>query len=236
MLNAIKAFTTNPEQEDVSLATFLQEVALTTSLEEADQDDADKITLMTVHAAKGLEFKYVYIVGLEEDLFPSSMMLDSTESLEEERRLFYVAITRAQQKVFLSYALSRYRFGRLKQCERSRFVEEIDPNCLQVSKPPLRSARATDHATTHYARRLIDNKRSTQPHKYRQSTPVANHSQPHSPASIKPGVVVEHPKFGTGTVVQLDTVGAMQKAKIDFVNLGEKTLLLNFAKLKVINT
>ena len=236
LLNAIKAFTTNPEQEDVSLATFLQEVALTTSLEEADQDDADKITLMTVHAAKGLEFKYVYIVGLEEDLFPSSMMLDSTESLEEERRLFYVAITRAQQKVFLSYALSRYRFGRLKQCERSRFVEEIDPNCLQVSKPPLRSARATDHATTHYARRLIDNKRSTQPHKYRQSTPVANHSQPHSPASIKPGVVVEHPKFGTGTVVQLDTVGTMQKAKIDFVNLGEKTLLLNFAKLKVINT
>ncbi|MEM7383193.1 MAG: UvrD-helicase domain-containing protein, partial [Bacteroidota bacterium] len=189
LLNGIKAFTTNPEQEDVSLATFLQEVALATSLEEADQDDADKVTLMTAHAAKGLEFKYVYIVGMEEDLFPSAMTLYSTESLEEERRLFYVAITRAQQKVFLAYALSRYRFGRLRQCELSRFVEEIDPAYLQVSNPPSR--HVTDHTTTHYASRLIDSKHSTQQRKYRTPPQVASHSQPNSLASIKPGVVVE---------------------------------------------
>lgn len=234
LLNGIKAFTTNPEQEDVNLATFLQEVALATSLEEAAQDDEDKITLMTVHAAKGLEFKYVYIVGMEEDLFPSAMMLYSRESLEEERRLFYVAITRAQQKVFLSYALSRYRFGRLKQCEMSRFVEEIDPAYLQVSKPP--AYQVTDHTATNYASRLVDSARSAQQHKYGRLPQVASHAQSNSLSSIKPGMLVEHPKFGRGTVVQLDTMGTMQKARIDFVDLGEKILLLSFAKLKIINT
>lgn len=233
LLNGIKAFTTNPEQEDVSLATFLQEVALATSLEETDQDDVDKITLMTIHAAKGLEFKYVYIVGMEEDLFPAAMMLSSREDLEEERRLFYVAVTRAQQKVFLAYALSRYRFGRLKQCEPSRFIEEIDPAYLQVSKPLAH--HATDHTTTrtNYARRLIGSTHSTQPRKYVKPLRVTSHFPSDNLAQIKPGMQVEHPKFGIGTVVQLDTTGPMQKAKIDFADWGEKTLLLSFAKLKI---
>ncbi|MFN5168486.1 MAG: ATP-dependent helicase, partial [Cyclobacteriaceae bacterium] len=132
LLNAIKEFVDNPEREDKSLASFLQEVSLLTGQDEDKDNDPDKVTLMTIHMAKGLEFKHVYIVGLEEDLFPSQLMLSSRAELEEERRLFYVAITRAKKKVFLSYALTRYRFGRLKNCEPSRFLDDIDPGFIKV--------------------------------------------------------------------------------------------------------
>ncbi|MEL7146381.1 MAG: UvrD-helicase domain-containing protein, partial [Bacteroidota bacterium] len=125
LLNAIKEFTVDEEREDRSLGAFLQEVALLADADTKNDDDDDYITLMTIHSAKGLEFKNVFIVGMEEDLFPSQMMLSSRADLEEERRLFYVAITRAEQKLSLSYALNRYRFGRLKNCEPSRFLEEI---------------------------------------------------------------------------------------------------------------
>jgi len=128
LLNAIKEFVDNPDIEDKSLGAFLQEVSLITSVDEDQDEDDDKVTLMTIHMAKGLEFKNVYLVGMEEDLFPSQMMLSSRADLEEERRLFYVAITRAKSKLFLSYANTRYRFGRLKTCEPSRFLEEIEPH------------------------------------------------------------------------------------------------------------
>jgi DNA helicase II / ATP-dependent DNA helicase PcrA len=114
LLNAIKEFTDDPQREDKSLGSFLQEVSLVTGQDEDKDKDPEKVTLMTIHMAKGLEFKYVYICGMEEDLFPSQMMLSSRADLEEERRLFYVAITRAQKRLFFSYALTRYRFGRLK--------------------------------------------------------------------------------------------------------------------------
>jgi DNA helicase-2/ATP-dependent DNA helicase PcrA len=123
LLNAIKEFVDNPENEDKSLSAFLQSVSLLTSAEDDKDTDRDKVTMMTIHMAKGLEFKYVYIVGLEEDLFPSQMMLTSRADLEEERRLFYVAITRAEKKLTLSYAETRYQYGRLKNCEPESLPE-----------------------------------------------------------------------------------------------------------------
>ncbi len=115
LLNAIKEFVDDPERQEKGLGSFLQEVSLITGQDEDKDKDPEKVTLMTIHMAKGLEFRNVYIVGLEEDLFPSQMMLSSRAELEEERRLFYVAITRAQKSLFLSYALTRYRFGRLEE-------------------------------------------------------------------------------------------------------------------------
>src|SRR6188508_2623228 len=133
LLNAIKEFVDDPERQEKGLGAFLQEVSLVTGQDEDKDKDPEKVTLMTIHMAKGLEFRHVYIVGLEEDLFPSQMMLSSRADLEEERRLFYVAITRAQKRLFLSYALTRYRFGRLKNCEPSRFLDDIDPAFIKVS-------------------------------------------------------------------------------------------------------
>ena len=139
LLNAVKEFVDTPDNDDKSLSAFLQSVSLLTTADEKEDDgDNDRITLMTIHAAKGLEFKNVHIVGLEEDLFPSQMMLESRNDLEEERRLFYVAITRAEKRLSISYAETRYHYGRLKMCEPSRFLMEIDQKYLKVSK--LRSA------------------------------------------------------------------------------------------------
>ena len=133
LLNAIKEFVDDQDREDKSLASFLQDVALLTD-EDRNKNNEDAVTLMTIHMAKGLEFPYVYIVGIEEELFPSQMMLSSRADLEEERRLFYVAITRAEKKLHLSYALNRYRYGRLKNCEPSRFLQEIDPNLIHANR------------------------------------------------------------------------------------------------------
>ena len=139
LLNAIKEFVDNPDNEEKSLSAFLQSVSLLTTADEKEDDgDNDKVTLMTIHAAKGLEFKNVHIVGLEEDLFPSQMMLESRSDLEEERRLFYVAITRAEKRLTMSYAETRYHYGRLKMCEPSRFLMEIDQKYMKLAK--LRSA------------------------------------------------------------------------------------------------
>ena len=229
LLNGIKEFTNNAENKEVSLAAFLQEVALLTNADERDQEPTDKITLMTIHAAKGLEFAYVYIVGMEEELFPSQMMLESQTDLEEERRLFYVAVTRAQQKIFLSYALSRYRFGRLKHCEPSRFIAEIDPAYLQPSSQQF--LQTTDHPS--YAHRLVRRiPRNTQQHP-RPTVPADFH--PSDTTHIEVGMEVTHPKFGRGTVRQLDTSGVSRKAKIAFAEFGEKTLLLSFAKLQILD-
>ncbi len=238
LLNAIKEFTVNPEHEDISLATFLQEVALVTNADEVTKDDTDnKITLMTIHAAKGLEFAYVYIVGMEEELFPSQLRLESRADLEEERRLFYVAVTRAQQKVFLAYALSRYRFGRLKQCEPSRFIKEIDPAYLQTSSQYTAYAADTSYDGIGYTNRLVYKTKKTSRHYIPKQvqTPVPDDFQPSDMALLQAGMQVQHAKFGLGTVVQLDTSGDLHKAKIDFTDFGEKTLLLSFAKLRILD-
>ncbi|HEY5749587.1 MAG TPA: UvrD-helicase domain-containing protein [Chryseolinea sp.] len=236
LLNAIKEFVDDPERQDKSLGSFLQEVSLVTGQDEDKDKDPDKVTLMTIHMAKGLEFRNVYIVGLEEDLFPSQMMLSSRAELEEERRLFYVAITRAEKRLFLSYALTRYRFGRLKNCEPSRFLDDVDQSYIKVSSKfgGLESAPPTSQ----YAKTLVNGIKKTI-----ASTPVSKPPSGYKPpadfapsdtSALKEGMKVEHPKFGFGTVLQMDMSGADRKARINFGSAGEKTLLLSFAKLRIV--
>ncbi|HEY0742254.1 MAG TPA: UvrD-helicase domain-containing protein [Chryseosolibacter sp.] len=239
LLNAIKEFTDDSEKEDKTLGAFLQEVSLVTGQDEDKDKDPDKVTLMTIHMAKGLEFKYVYIVGLEEDLFPSQMMLSSRADLEEERRLFYVAITRAQKRLILTYALTRYRFGRLKNCEPSRFLDDIDPRFIKVSTK-FGGLESTP-APSQYAKNLVNGIRKTissapPPRKapQQQHKPAADFV-PSDTSGLQAGMKVEHPKFGFGTVVMMDMSGADRKAKIQFAEAGEKTLLLSFAKLRIVS-
>ena len=239
LLNAIKRYVENPENEDKSLGSFLQNVSLETSQDEDKDKDKDpnKVTLMTIHMAKGLEFKYVYIVGLEEDLFPSQMMLSSRADLEEERRLFYVAITRAEKKLYLSYALTRYRFGRLKNCEKSRFLDDIDPTFIKVStKFAGFESTPSQTSSSNYAKTLVNGVKKTissaptpRTSTYKPSLDFA----PSDTSTLQEGMKVEHPKFGYGKVVLMDFTGPDRKAKILFDDFGEKTLLLSFAKLKI---
>ncbi|MBT1700854.1 UvrD-helicase domain-containing protein [Fulvivirgaceae bacterium PWU4] len=238
LLNAIKEFTDTPDREDRSLGAFLQEVSLVTGQDEDKDKDPDKVTLMTIHMAKGLEFKYVYIVGLEEDLFPSQMMLSSRADLEEERRLFYVAITRAEKRLYLSYALSRYRFGRLKNCEPSRFLDDVDQRFIKVSSK-YAGIESAPPPSSQYAKNLVNGIKKTI-----SSAPVAKAKPaaytppadfiPSDTSALQAGMKVEHPKFGFGTVVLMDMSGADKKAKINFNEAGEKTLLLSFAKLRIV--
>jgi DNA helicase II / ATP-dependent DNA helicase PcrA len=240
LLNAIKEFVDDPERQDKSLGSFLQEVSLVTGQDEDKDKDPDKVTLMTIHMAKGLEFRYVYMVGMEEDLFPSQMMLSSRADLEEERRLFYVAITRAQKKLFLSYALTRYRFGRLKNCEPSRFLDDVDQGYIKVSSK-FGGVESAPAPSSQYAKNLVNGIR-----KSISSTPAPAKAataykppvdfKPSDTGALKEGMQVEHPKFGFGTVVQMDLSGADRKAKINFSAVGEKTLLLSFAKLRIVPT
>ncbi|MFT5917040.1 MAG: DNA helicase-2/ATP-dependent DNA helicase PcrA [Bacteroidia bacterium] len=261
LLNAIKAFVDDPEQEDKSMEMFLQEVSLVSSADKEMDDDA--VTLMTIHMSKGLEFEHVYVMGMEENLFPSQMMLGSREDLEEERRLFYVAITRAKQKLHLSYALQRYKFGSLISCESSRFLEEIDPQYIhQVKKKSFGgfsddlfsnspSDSDSDFSTGfNKGTRGIGQKKDFGgfTRNVKKPTSVANNFrkipvgkkhtsssnfQASNPNEIVEGIKVEHQKFGFGKVLKLDDAGASKKATVNFENFGEKTLILTFAKLMI---
>ena len=235
LLNAIKEFTDDPERTDKGLGAFLQEVSLITGQDEDKDKDPEKVTLMTIHMAKGLEFRYVYIAGLEEDLFPSQMMLSSRAELEEERRLFYVAITRAQKRLFLSYALTRYRFGRLKNCEPSRFLDEVDPHYVKVSTK-YAGINSEPLSNSQFAKSFVSGMRKTvssQPQPKVTSYKAPLDFVPSDTSGLKEGMRVEHPKFGFGQVVKVDESGADRKARIQFADFGEKTLLLSFAKLKI---
>lgn len=242
LLNAIKSFVDNPENEDKSLATFLQSVSLLTNADaEEDPADRDKVTLMTIHSAKGLEFNRVFLVGLEEDLFPSQMMLQSQQDLEEERRLFYVAVTRAEKKLMISYAESRYQFGRLKACEPSRFLNELDTNFVKMAKPagarkevasfrPVQKTGFTAKPAPSAAQ-LIQKPTTNTNYQHVVST----NFQATDALALAAGQKVEHAKFGFGLIKRIDVNGAERKAVIDFEKgVGEKTLLLSFAKLMIV--
>jgi DNA helicase-2/ATP-dependent DNA helicase PcrA len=236
LLNAIKEYVDDPEREDKTLGAFLQDVSLVTGQDEDKDGDPDKVTLMTIHMAKGLEFKHVYIVGMEEDLFPSQMMLSSRAELEEERRLFYVAITRAKKKLFLSYALTRYRYGRLKNCEPSRFLDDLDSRFVKTSTKFARTDLSLQ-PNPNYARSFVSGmKKSVQPppRPVTYKTPVD--FKPSNTANLKEGMKVEHPKFGFGAVAHVDETGPDRKARISFNDFGEKTLLLSFAKLRIVDS
>ncbi|WP_143959967.1 ATP-dependent helicase [Litoribacter populi] len=235
LLNAIKEYVDNPENEDKSLGAFLQEIALLTD-NDRDKDQSDAVTMMTIHSSKGLEFRQVFVVGLEEDLFPSQMMMQSREDLEEERRLFYVATTRAMEKLYLSYALSRYRFGRLLNCEQSRFLEEVDPTYVKVNK---RMSSAIASSFRDYGSEGKTGFIGLKKPAMRTGTTAKVHTpspdfKPSNTHNLQEGQKVEHPKFGFGDVVKIETEGANRKASIKFDNFGEKTLLLSFAKLRIL--
>ena len=247
LLNSVKQFVDNPDNEDKTLSSFLQTVSLLTTSDVEDEDgDHDRVTLMTIHGAKGLEFKQVFVVGMEENLFPSQMMLHRRSDLEEERRLFYVAITRAEQKLTLSYAESRYNYGRLNQCEPSRFLDEIDPTFLSIAPERLSSrARENEVKGRDVFDAMLQKKPTTSPSLAQQLKPVQRMQagSSHTPTSgfspspieqMKVGQRVEHQKFGFGTITKLELVAGAQKATVLFEKEGEKTLLLSFAKLQIV--
>jgi DNA helicase II / ATP-dependent DNA helicase PcrA len=234
LLNGIKEYVDNEELQDKSLGLFLQEISLLTDADKDKGDEGEKVTLMTIHSSKGLEFKYVYIVGMEEDLFPSQMMLNSRADLEEERRLFYVAVTRAERNLFLSFATSRYRYGRLHNCEPSRFLNEIDQKYINFVKKSsafneqpayVQNFKKTEKASA--VQSLIPKV------KPQTSYTPSPDFKPSDTTSLKEGMKVEHPKFGYGVVKNMDIAGSDRKATIEFKDLGEKTLILSFAKLKI---
>ena len=226
LLNSIKEFVDNDENKEKKLEYFLQEISLMTDQDKEEEESDEFISLMTIHMAKGLEFPVVFVVGVEEDLFPSQMMISSREDLEEERRLFYVAITRAMKKLYLTYSSTRYRYGMLKDCEKSRFIKEISPAYL-------------DAETFNTNRSLVSN---VLKEKKRNLSPLKNVFKKNSNHKISSndinelneGMNVRHQIFGVGTIKKIDLHSNQKKAIVNFKNVGEKTLLLNIAKLKVI--
>jgi len=253
LLNGMRDFV--EEQKELadttgSLAEFLEDVALATDLDK-DTGDEDKVALMTVHLAKGLEFPYVFIVGMEEDLFPSGMNMNTRSELEEERRLFYVAVTRAENQAYLTYTQSRYRWGKLIDAEPSRFIEEIDEGFLEYLTPitenrykPLIDADIFDEVDRSKLRlrkptsgTAPKGPNSNQLRKLRRMKPVTSSSDKNfnlKDTNLSKGAIVEHVRFGKGEIVKIEGVGADTKAEINFTNGGLKKLLLRFAKLKVL--
>jgi DNA helicase-2/ATP-dependent DNA helicase PcrA len=248
LLNGIRDFTEGQiELADAtgSLAEFLEDVALATDADKEDDPNSDRVALMTIHLAKGLEFPFVYIVGLEEDLFPSAMSLNTRSELEEERRLFYVALTRAEERAFISYTLSRYRWGKLIDAEPSRFIEEIDPKYVNHIKPkedysfkPLINTSIfgeplTEKRTVSRKENSISSPTPSQLKKLIKLEPSANLPSKEMVFELKEGMEVEHTRFGSGKVMSIEGKGNDTKAAIDFKGFGTKNLLLRFAKLKI---
>ncbi|MEI6455336.1 MAG: UvrD-helicase domain-containing protein [bacterium] len=249
LLNAIKEFSESPrvdpetgEIEANALRTldeFMQDIALLTDVDLKKDEGDDRVSLMTVHAAKGLEFPCVFVVGLEENLFPSIQSMNSRADLEEERRLFYVAITRAQSKLHVSYAENRYRWGNLTMCEPSRFISEIPEEYLDLPKKPL-SVKESFLKKDNFSSNLIGmNVQPSKPslpknfQKVSQATP-----SPNLPVSdteeIRVGMEVNHERFGNGKVINLEGVGPNKKATVFFQGIGQKQLLLRFARLRIV--
>lgn len=227
LLNGIKDFTETAinENRSPSIADYLENVSLITDLDNDKDDDRNKVTIMTMHSAKGLEFNNVYIAGVEEDLFPSKMSFESPEEMEEERRLFYVAITRARKRVFISYAQNRYRWGVPTHCRPSRFLMDIDPVFLEM--PTEQSAPAQPLGNRPGL--LIPRKPI---HQLRPANPDFISD---NPDLIQSGMQVEHPIFGTGKIIHIEGISPNRKASVFFPELGEeKQLLLKFAKLRIV--
>ncbi len=254
LLNGMRDFV--EEQKELAdttgaLAEFLEDVALATDMDN-DKGDENRVALMTVHLAKGLEFPYVYIVGMEEDLFPSAMSMNTRSELEEERRLFYVAITRAEKQAYLTYTQSRYRWGKLIDAEPSRFIEEIEGDYLEYLTPvtehrykPLLDADIFDDIDKSKLR-LRKPTTGTPPkgpskdqlRKLRRLKPVSSSTDKNfnaKDANLEIGTMVEHVRFGKGKILKIEGVGADTKAEIQFENGGLKKLLLRFAKLNVLD-
>ncbi len=256
LLAGIKEFS-ETESDEVgasslrTLGDFMQDIALHTDSDDKKKEEGDYVTLMTIHASKGLEFPYIFVVGLEENLFPSLLSLNSRTDLEEERRLFYVAITRGEKKVFLSYSESRYKWGNLQYSEPSRFIGELDPQYVDDqtsdmilspdsaklkplknkpstsigSKPKLKSTSKVKETASEVAKT---------PENLKAITHVRPTSSNDQTNSIQVGMEVFHDRFGRGKVLTMEGTGENRKAIVFFNNSGTKNLLLRFAKLKIL--
>ncbi|MDT8394614.1 MAG: 3'-5' exonuclease [Bacteroidales bacterium] len=246
LLNAIKDFTgqevqANEDGEIVSpirtLDGFMQDIALLTDADENDKNDNNHVSLMTVHAAKGLEFPYVFVVGLEENLFPSIMALNSRAELEEERRLFYVALTRAMKQATISYAESRYRWGNLTPCEPSRFIEEIDEKYIDFPRKVISQPRKAFPFEKPGSKMHTPGFANYKKKSLKKIDETANHAPAMNAEDIdnlQAGMQVEHDRFGKGKVLAVEGLGGNKKATVFFANAGQKQLLLKFAKLRIV--
>lgn len=266
LVNGMSDFCAQRQEEgnpNVLLGDFLSEVSLLTDQDSDKDGDDEKITLMTVHSAKGLEFKNVFVVGIEENLFPSSMVGDSPRALEEERRLFYVAITRAEEHCFLSYAKTRFRYGKMEFGSPSRFLKDIDVRFLRLPQDAGMFRRVEEEAAVfrrENARGFAPDKEDapyggkervsvrpkqqiiapTVPRNLKRVAPSANtaSTSPSAGASanrVQQGQLIEHERFGLGEVLKVEGEGDNAKATIRFKNAGDKQLLLRFARFKVLS-
>ena len=263
LLNSIKEFTETPMNEedgevgDKSLGSYLQQITLLTDTDN-DKEDADSVKLMTIHAAKGLEFSCVFVGGLEETLFPNAMSINTREELEEERRLFYVAITRAKKKLWLTYANARYRFGQLQQNEPSRFIDEMPGDFIDKSFAGggIRNQGGSGHSNN-WGGSSFDKtgaggnsyKAAESPFKKEEKSrpaylvPTKPQNKEHTPtadfvasdtSNLQPGQKVEHQKFGFGDVIKMEGAAHNPIATVQFEINGEKKIMLNYAKLRIL--
>lgn len=271
LLGSIQEFVESRKEEDLAdeirLTDFLQEVSLQTDLESDDEAGTARVSLMTVHSAKGLEFPTVFIVGLEENIFPSMLSMNSRRELEEERRLLYVAITRAEKHCFITYAQNRYRYGKMEMEAPSRFIKDIDPKLLLVddikdifmkvadshsSRPssfsfdrlsqnsrPVASQFMADRKPREVMHRMEKPVDDTFSPSFRKLLSVSSgktrNSSSATPVSdVKENSIIEHERFGLGTVIRIEGTGENTKATVQFKNTGVKQLLLKFARFKII--
>lgn len=264
LLNGIKEFSIDQIVDDDgvvkarTLPEYMQDIALLTDADSEKDEDKDKVSMMTIHGAKGLEFKYVYVTGMEENLFPSQMALNSRSELEEERRLFYVALTRAMTKLTLSFSTSRFKFGTMISCEPSRFLQEIDPQHLNIEginsngNNAARERGYRQESKQNFTRNYSGgtNKSSAKetpklapvniPKNFKpinKATPAPQNFDANfvgdDTSNLQVGQQVEHQRFGTGTVLLIEGNGDSRKANIDFGGIGKKMIVLKFAKLKI---
>ena len=240
LLNGIREFTENPENiDDTSLSRYLQTVTLYTDADNDTDEDRNKVLIMTIHSAKGLEFKNIFITGLEEELFPSFMSATTPKELEEERRLFYVALTRAKENVFISYAATRYKWGVLSNCTPSRFLGEIDEQFIDLPLT-VRDDAAMKNNSGKLITKSYENKPQNtflnQKNLVKMENSVSKPIEASSdPFEIMTGMEVEHERFGKGKVISKEGFPPNAKATVFFKEHGQKQLLLKFAKLKIIS-
>jgi len=253
LINGIHDFVDSAREEDEppSLERYLENVALLTDADNEKDEARDKVSIMTMHSAKGLEFRVVFIAGVEEELFPSPMSVENMHDLEEERRLFYVAVTRAKKKVIISYSQSRYRWGELVNCSPSRFIKEIDESFIDWPDDPRKDMFIFDREDEY-----MDEKQGYQPTKSsfrrtgRKLTRITGQGidskshqsvsdpsfKPSDPLKIQSGMLVEHSRFGKGKVIHIEGEMPNRKATVFFQQMKqEKQLLLKFAKLRIID-
>lgn len=260
LLNSIKEFTETPTEDgellEKTLGTYLQQITLLTDADKGSEENSDVVCLMTIHAAKGLEFPVVFTVGLEESLFPSGMSINSREELEEERRLFYVAITRAKACLWLTYANSRYRFGQLVNNESSRFLEEMPEKYIDRSYAGGGSVRNSPgsglwgNSSAGGGGNMFDKMQKKAPAQAASPRPMPKPAgtagaasthvpspnfTPDDPALMEAGMEVEHQKFGFGTILQMEGAPNNRIANVVFPKGGgEKKIMLNYARLMIV--